>query len=57
MGKEKIRVCYERLQKITIQATVENMEALLQTLYDLRDEYQKGDEPEDAADLERRDDH
>ena len=51
MEKEKLRSCIERLQTVKIQATIENMEAMLQTMYDLRDEYQK-EVQADAADPE-----
>ena len=36
---EKINACYERLQTLGITPTLDNMEKLLQTLYDLRDVY------------------
>ena len=36
---EKLERCYERLQKLNILPTKDNMEALLQTLYDIRDVY------------------
>ena len=36
---EKINACFERLQTLGITPTVNNMEKLLQTLYDLRDIY------------------
>ena len=39
--KEKINECYMRLQRLNITPTRENMEILLQTLYDLRDVYDK----------------
>ena len=45
--KAKIEACYKRLQKMTITATLENMEIMVQTLYDLRDMYhemKEGDE-------------
>lgn len=42
---------FERLQTVHIQATVENMEAMLQTLYDLREIYQE-EVQKDAADTE-----
>ena len=55
-AREKISVCYERLQTLDITPSVQNMEKLLQTLYDLRDAYngldQKGAEdgrPEDYS--------
>ena len=34
---EKLEKCYERLQTLNILPTKDNMEALLQTLYDIRD--------------------
>lgn len=37
--KEKLTACFERLQKLSIQPTLGNMELLVQTLYDLRDVY------------------
>ena len=39
MLKEKLERCYDRLQNLYIQATVSNMESLLQTIYDLHDVY------------------
>lgn len=39
--KEKIEACFDRLQNLDIKATLPNMENLLQTLYDLRDVYNK----------------
>ena len=36
---EKLEQCFERLQSLAITPTLSNMEALLQTLYDLRDVY------------------
>lgn len=59
--KEKLEACFERLQRLNIVPTLENMEILVQTLYDLRDVYNqigKGETdggPE--ADPEKRDDH
>lgn len=45
---EKINACFERLQTLDITPTLNNMEKLVQTLYDLRDVYneieQKGNE-------------
>lgn len=35
----KLSACYERLQKLQIAPTKNNMELLLQTLYDLKDIY------------------
>lgn len=37
--KEKLEACFERLQRLDIKPTQNNMEILLQTLYDLRDIY------------------
>ena len=37
--REKIEQCFERLQRLDIPPTKENMEKLLATLYDLRDVY------------------
>ena len=39
--KEKLKDCFERLQRLDIDPTLKNMEALVQTLYDLRDVYQE----------------
>ena len=45
---EKLNACFERLQTLDINPTLNNMEKLVQTLYDLRDVYneieQKGNE-------------
>lgn len=45
---EKVNACFERLQTLDVTPTLNNMEKLLQTLYDLRDVYneieQKGNE-------------
>lgn len=48
--KEKIKSCFERLQKLEISPTVNNMELLLQTLYDLREVYNSMKEGEESAD-------
>lgn len=37
----KLNFCYDRLQSIQIAPTVTNMEKLLQSLYDIRDVYNK----------------
>ena len=37
--KEKLSACFDRLQNLDIKPTLKNMEALVQTLYDLRDVY------------------
>ena len=39
--KEKLSACFDRLQNLDIKPTLKNMEALVQTLYDLRDVYQE----------------
>lgn len=39
--KEKIEACFNRLQGLDIKPTLTNMEALVQTLYDLREIYGK----------------
>ena len=47
MMKEKIEACFDRLQKLDIKPTLNNMELLVQTLYDLREVYnelKEGDE-------------
>lgn len=56
--REKLEACFERLQRLDIKPTLENMEILVQTLYDLRQIFNElgGDKdgrPE--ADPERRD--
>lgn len=38
---EKLNAAFERLQGLQIQPTVTNMESLLQSLYDIRDAYNK----------------
>jgi hypothetical protein len=38
---EKLNACYERLQTLDITPTLQNMEKLLQTLYELREVYQE----------------
>lgn len=48
--KEKLEACFDRLQALDIRPTIGNMEKLLQTLYDLRDLYQKAEEEEQNAD-------
>lgn len=45
--RETIKECFERLQTLNIQPTIENMEKLLQTLYDLREIYQKTERTDD----------
>lgn len=59
--RKKIEACFKRLQTLSIQPTRDNMEKLLQTLYDLEEVYNKLKEDEGdgrtAADPERRDDH
>ena len=39
MMKEKLEQCFDRLQSLDIQPTLNNMEKLVQTLYDLREVY------------------
>lgn len=59
--KEKLEACFMRLQGLEIKPTVTNMEALLQSLYDIRDVYGKLKEMEEnkngrsAADPDGRD--
>ena len=48
--KEKIKLCFERLQKLDISPTVNNMEILLQTLYDLREVYNSIKDGDESAD-------
>ena len=36
---EKLESCFERLQTLDIKPTLDNMEKLLKTLYDLREVY------------------
>ena len=45
--KGKVSACYERLQTLNIIPTLDNMEKLLQTLYDLREVYQELTEKEE----------
>ena len=56
--KEKLEACFLRLQELDIKPTLNNMESLLQTLYDLRGIYNvliarenDGTEDRTAADL------
>lgn len=49
--KEKIEACFNRLQTMTITASLDTMEKLVQTLYDLREIYQQM-EGNDAAEAE-----
>ena len=37
--KEKLKACFDRLQKLQLPPTKNNMETLLQTLYDLQEIY------------------
>ena len=48
--KEKLKACYERLQRLELQPTKHNMETLLQTLYDLQEIYNalKEDDADDG---------
>jgi len=56
--KEKLEACFNRLQTLDIRPTLENMEKLVKTLYDLREIYNRlEEEPDDGgdeADPERR---
>lgn len=45
--KVKLTACFDRLQNLQIKPTLNNMEILVQTLYDLRDVYNKLNEMED----------
>ena len=47
---EKLNSAFERLQALQIKPTVTNMESLLQSLYDIRDAYNKIKEMEVKAD-------
>lgn len=38
---EMLEECFDRLQTLDIRPTLENMEKLLQTLYDLREIYKR----------------
>lgn len=58
MMLEKLEACFLRLQELDIKPTLNNMESLLQTLYDLRGIYNElkarendGTEDRTAADL------
>ena len=44
--REKIEACFKRLQTLSILPTRDNMEKLLQTLYDLEEVYNKLKEDE-----------
>lgn len=48
--KEKIKSCFDRLQKLDIPPSVNNLEILLQTLYDLREVYNSIRDGEESAD-------
>ena len=49
--REKIEACFRRLQTLDIRPTLENMEKLVQTLYDLREIYNRlEEEPDDGRD-------
>ena len=50
--KEKLEACFNRLQNLEIKPTLNNMEILIQTLYDLRDIYNELKEGEDDARLQ-----
>lgn len=45
--KEKLSACYDRLQTLDITPTLDNMEKLVQTLYDIREVYQEITEKEE----------
>ena len=49
---KKLEESFERLQTLEIRPTVDNMEKLLQTLYDLREVYQKLKEGEANAEAD-----
>lgn len=51
----KIGTAYERLQTLDIMPTRKNMEIMLQTLYDLKDVYNKMEEEEQNADRQKAD--
>ena len=59
--KEKISACFDRLQTLDVKPTVGNLEALLQTLYDLREVYNELERTEEneraAVDSEGRSNH
>lgn len=38
---DKLEGCFDRLQTLEIKPTLDNMEKLLQTLYDIREIYNK----------------
>ena len=46
---EKLERCFDRLQSLDIKPTLSNMEALLKTLYDLREVYNELKEGEDVG--------
>ena len=54
--REKLEACFERLQHLNIMQTQDNMEMLLQTLYDLKSVYNElkegGNHDGPAADSE-----
>ena len=53
--KEKLSACFDRLQTLDIKPTKKNMEALLQTLYDLQEIYNELEEAEHAEHAGRED--
>ena len=59
--REKLKECFERLQGLKIDPTIDNMEILLQTLYDLRKIYNELGEDDEHGRPEAgaggRDDH
>ena len=44
--KVKLEACFERLQRLQVQPTLANLEILTQTLYDIREVYNKLNETE-----------
>ena len=48
--KVTLSACFDRLQNLQIKPTLNNMEILVQTLYDLRDVYSKLNEMEGSKD-------
>lgn len=47
--KVTLSLCFDRLQDLQIKPTKDNMEILLQTLYDLRDVYKRLEEMDNAG--------
>ena len=48
---EKLERCFDRLQSLDIKPTLSNMEALLKTLYDLREVYNEITAKENAENV------